>query len=141
MQYLWFVREVARLLRTRTGRDLAFHLEAVMRKRQSFGCEPSSMQEIVVQIHNALKPAEAVVEGTTKSEDRNPNDEPSPKPETKTAMDAKTAKTCRNERQSAKDEAGGKDEGQRPKDEAVGKLEEPNVRRTSAVGDEVPDEH
>ena len=32
MHYRWFLRELARLWRTRNGRDLAFHLELCIRK-------------------------------------------------------------------------------------------------------------
>ena len=70
--YMWYVRELARLLRTRYGRDLAFHLELVMRKWQALGLAPSIMQIITCEIHNRLKPDEAIVpnvSGTrTKSE-------------------------------------------------------------------------
>ena len=59
-QYLWYVRELARLFRTRYGRDLAFHMELVMRKWQTLGLSPNIMQIIACEIHNSLKPAEQI---------------------------------------------------------------------------------
>ncbi len=55
MQYLWYVRELARVFRTRTGRELAFQAELVIRKWLSFGLEPNTMQFIFCQIHLRLK--------------------------------------------------------------------------------------
>ncbi len=55
MQYLWYVRELARVFRTRTGRELAFQLELVMRKWRAFGLEPNTMQFIFREIHCRLK--------------------------------------------------------------------------------------
>ena len=53
VQYMWYVRELARLLRTRTGRDLAFHLELTIRKWQTFGLSPNVLQILACEIHNA----------------------------------------------------------------------------------------
>ncbi len=55
MQYLWYVRELSRVFRTRTGRDLAFQAELVMRKWLTFGLEPNTMQFIFREIHLRLK--------------------------------------------------------------------------------------
>ena len=60
-QYMWYVRELARLFRTRYGRDLAFHLELVMRKWQTLGLSPNIMQVIACEVHNNLRPGDAVV--------------------------------------------------------------------------------
>ena len=111
-QYMWFVRELARLLRTRYGRDLAFHLELVLRKWQGLGLSPNIMQIIVCEVHYALKPDQPLVpvpgngSQTTakvakacpersrgsakrgKPEARSPNDDSNPKPEGQTAKRA-----------------------------------------------------
>ncbi|MBM3323008.1 hypothetical protein FJY69_05985 [candidate division WOR-3 bacterium] len=55
MQYLWYVRELSKVFRTRTGRELAFQAELVMRKWLSFGLEPNTMQFIFREIHLRLK--------------------------------------------------------------------------------------
>ena len=55
MQYLWYVRELARVFRTRTGRELAFQAELVLRKWQAFGLEPNTMQFIFRECHLRLK--------------------------------------------------------------------------------------
>ena len=55
MQYLWYVRELARVFRTRTGRELAFQAELVLRKWQAFGLEPNTMQFIFREIHLRLR--------------------------------------------------------------------------------------
>ncbi len=55
MHYGWFLRELARLWRTKTGRDLAFHLELCMRKWLGFGLEKNTVQFLVSEIHLRLK--------------------------------------------------------------------------------------
>jgi len=90
--YMWYVRELAKLLRTRHGWDLAFHLEMVMRKWQTYGLASNVMQVITCEVHNALKPAEIIRQGFT-----SPSSSASPKPEGrgaegKTAKHAKSAK-------------------------------------------------
>ena len=107
---MWYVRELARLFRTRYGRDLAFHLELVMRKWQTLGLSPNIMQIIACEIHNSLKPAEAIL----------PNiGNPSPKPKGKSPQRHKGTRTeAQDEGQSPKDKAGQKDEVRSPKDEA-----------------------
>ena len=42
-QYHWFLRELAKLFRTRHGHDLSFSIELVMRKWSGFGLEPRVM--------------------------------------------------------------------------------------------------
>ncbi len=59
MHYGWFLRELARLWRTKTGRDLAFHLELCMRKWLGFGLEKNTVQFLVSEIHLRLKSAAA----------------------------------------------------------------------------------
>jgi hypothetical protein len=55
MHYRWFLRELARLWRTRQGRDLAFHLELCIRKWVSLGLEPRTLQFLVSEAHERLK--------------------------------------------------------------------------------------
>jgi len=55
MHYRWFLRELARLWRTRTGRDLAFHLELCSRKWVGLGLEPRTLQFLVTEAHERLK--------------------------------------------------------------------------------------
>jgi len=55
MHYRWFLRELARLWRTRTGRDLAFHLELCIRKWVGLGLEPRTLQFLVTEAHERLK--------------------------------------------------------------------------------------
>jgi hypothetical protein len=55
MHYRWFLRELARLWRARTGRDLAFHLELCIRKWVGLGLEPRTLQFLVCEAHERLK--------------------------------------------------------------------------------------
>ena len=55
MHYRWFLRELARLWRTRQGRDLAFHLELCIRKWVGLGLEPKTLQFLVCEAHERLK--------------------------------------------------------------------------------------
>jgi hypothetical protein len=55
IHYRWFLREVARLWRTRQGRDLAFHLELCIRKWINLGLEPRTLQFLVSEAHQRLK--------------------------------------------------------------------------------------
>jgi len=57
MHYRWFLRELARLWRTRTGLDLAFHLELCIRKWVGLGLEPRTLQFLVCEAHDRLKAA------------------------------------------------------------------------------------
>ena len=45
--YRWFLREVARLMRTKTGWDLALELEICMRKWVAYKLDPLLMQALV----------------------------------------------------------------------------------------------
>jgi hypothetical protein len=55
MHYRWFLRELARLWRTRQGRDLAFHLELCIRKWVGLGLEPRTLQFLVCESYERLK--------------------------------------------------------------------------------------
>jgi hypothetical protein len=55
IHYRWFLRELARLWRTRKGRDLAFHLELCIRKWVGLGLEPRTLQFLVCEAHCRLK--------------------------------------------------------------------------------------
>jgi hypothetical protein len=55
MHYRWFLRELTRLWRTRTGRDLAFHLELCIRKWAGLGLEPRTLQFLICEAHERLK--------------------------------------------------------------------------------------
>lgn len=55
MHYQWFLRELARLWRTRKGRDLAFHLELIIRKWVNLGLEPRTLQFLICEAHQRLK--------------------------------------------------------------------------------------
>ncbi len=55
MHYRWFLRELARLWRTRTGHDLAFHLELCIRKWDGLGLEMRTLQVLVCEAHQRLK--------------------------------------------------------------------------------------
>ena len=55
MHYQWFLRELARLWRTRKGRDLAFHLELTIRKWVNLGLEPRTIQFLICEAHQRLK--------------------------------------------------------------------------------------
>jgi hypothetical protein len=55
MHYRWFLRELARLWRTRQGRDLAFHLELCIRKWVGLGLEPKTLQFLVCESYERLK--------------------------------------------------------------------------------------
>jgi len=53
-QYGWFVRELSRLFRTCSGPDLAFCIEASIRKWQNFGLETNTLQFLVCRIYERL---------------------------------------------------------------------------------------
>jgi len=57
MHYQWFLRELARLWRTRKDRDLAFHLELTIRKWVNLGLEPRTLQFLICEAHQRLKGA------------------------------------------------------------------------------------
>jgi len=63
MHYQWFLRELARLWRTRKGRDLAFHLELTIRKWVNLGLEPRTLQFLICEAHQRLKGKSEVQSG------------------------------------------------------------------------------
>ena len=63
MHYRWFLRELTRLWRTRTGRDLAFHLELCIRKWVGLGLEPKTLQFLVCESYERLKGKSKVQSG------------------------------------------------------------------------------
>ena len=55
IHYRWYLREIARLWRTRRDRDLAFHLELCIRKWVGLGLEPRTLQFLICEAHQRLK--------------------------------------------------------------------------------------
>ena len=55
IHYRWYLREIARLWRTRRDRDLAFHLELCIRKWVNLGLEPRTLQFLICEAHQRLK--------------------------------------------------------------------------------------
>jgi hypothetical protein len=55
VHYRWYLRELARLWRTRKGSDLAFHLELCIRKWVGLGLEPRTLQFLACETHCRLK--------------------------------------------------------------------------------------
>jgi hypothetical protein len=55
IHFRWYLREVARLWRTRKGRDLAFQLELCIRKWVGLGLEPRTLQFLICEAHQRLK--------------------------------------------------------------------------------------
>ncbi|MEO0080953.1 MAG: hypothetical protein ABIL25_01510 [candidate division WOR-3 bacterium] len=55
-EYRWFVQELARLFRSLEGNDLAFYVEACLRKWQSLGLETRTMQLLVTMLFERLAP-------------------------------------------------------------------------------------
>jgi hypothetical protein len=70
MHYRWYLRELARLWRTRTGRDLAFHLELCIRKWVGLGLEPRTLQFLVTEAHERLKAQSLATKTRNHEEDR-----------------------------------------------------------------------
>jgi hypothetical protein len=93
MHYQWFLRELARLWRTRKGRDLAFHLELCIRKWVGLGLEPRTLQFLICEAHQRLKGREPFTVDREPSSASPLNPDPQPlTPDIETAKDAKTAK-------------------------------------------------
>ena len=84
MHYRWFLRELARLWRTRQGRDLAFHLELCIRKWVGLGLEPKTLQFLVCESYERLKGKRPAQPQSAQS---------SPSQSVETANDAKIAKS------------------------------------------------
>ena len=93
IHYRWFLRELARLWRTRKGRDLAFHLELCIRKWVGFGLEPRTLQFLVCEAHERLKGSQPLTANSLPPSASTPTPDPQPlTPDIETAKDAKTAK-------------------------------------------------
>jgi len=69
IHYRWFLRELARLWRTRKGRDLAFHLELCIRKWVGLGLEPRTLQFLVCEAHQRLKGRDSTTKTQSHKED------------------------------------------------------------------------
>ncbi len=54
-QLRWYVRELARLFRTRYGYALAFQLELVLRKWAAYGLEPATIQTVLHEVADQLR--------------------------------------------------------------------------------------
>jgi hypothetical protein len=93
IHYRWFLRELARLWRTRKGRDLAFHLELCVRKWVGLGLEPRTLQFLVCEAHERLKGSQPLTANSLPPSASTPTPDPQPlTPDIETAKDAKTAK-------------------------------------------------
>jgi hypothetical protein len=55
-QYRWFLAELCRLMRTRSGPDLAYCMEYALKKWLSFGLEPNSVVVLASELFDRLKP-------------------------------------------------------------------------------------
>lgn len=58
-QYYWFLAELVRIFRTRSGEALAMHCELVMRKWHAFGLEMELMQWLLGQVWAQVGPEPA----------------------------------------------------------------------------------
>jgi len=108
--YMWYVRELARLLRTRYGWDLAFHLELVMRKWQTLGLSPNIMGILTCEVHNALKPGD-VIRPTVGRPSQKPKGN-GKKPETRNPKSESGPNGGKSETRNSKPESDEKSEGQ-----------------------------
>jgi len=80
-QYRWYLAELCRLMRTRSGPDLAYCMEFTIRKWLGFGLEPNSVVVLASELFDRLRP-KADTEGTQPQRHKdtkppNPNDAPS----------------------------------------------------------------
>ncbi|MBM3331140.1 hypothetical protein FJY68_04710 [candidate division WOR-3 bacterium] len=55
-QYRWFLAELCRLMRTRSGPDLAYCMENTLKKWLGFGLEPNSVVVLATELYDRLKP-------------------------------------------------------------------------------------
>lgn len=55
-QYRWYLAELCRLMRTRSGPDLAYCMEYALKKWLSFGLEPNSVVVLASELFDRLKP-------------------------------------------------------------------------------------
>jgi hypothetical protein len=81
IHYRWFLRELARLWRTRKGRDLAFHLELCIRKWVGLGLEPRTLQFLVCEAHQRLKALNFASGSEPHTANRKPSSASTPTPD------------------------------------------------------------
>jgi hypothetical protein len=55
-QYRWYLAELCRLMRTRSGPDLAYCMEFTIKKWLSFGLEPNSVVVLASELFDRLRP-------------------------------------------------------------------------------------
>jgi len=55
LQFGWYVRELTRLLRTRTGGALVFQLEYLLRRWAAYGMEANSLQFVLAEVVTGLE--------------------------------------------------------------------------------------
>jgi len=53
-QFRWFLRELARVLRTRSGWELAYDIEELLRKWTRYGLDPALLQRVVREAYRGL---------------------------------------------------------------------------------------
>jgi hypothetical protein len=88
-QYRWYLAELCRLMRTRSGPDLAYCMEFTIRKWLGFGLEPNSVVVLASELFDRLRPQPE----PDKAEVRNQIPEcRSADADGETAKDAKSAK-------------------------------------------------
>ena len=94
--YRWYLRELSRLLRTKTEWDLALEIEICLRKWVAYGLDPGLLQMLVCECHERIGAMTAEeVEENPKSETRMTN-QPG-KPEARMPKPGSTTKTRRRE--------------------------------------------
>jgi hypothetical protein len=70
-QYRWFLRELSKLLRKRTGWDLALELEICLRKWTAYRLDPVLLQALLRECYGrigAMTPEEVEEKGEVKAE-------------------------------------------------------------------------
>jgi hypothetical protein len=88
-QYRWYLAELCRLMRTRSGPDLAYCMEYALKKWLSFGLEPNSVVVLASELFDRLKPkaepenpesriqsAESRIAGPEANDERRTSNEP-----------------------------------------------------------------
>ncbi len=93
-QYRWYLAELCRLMRTRSGPDLAYCMEFTIKKWLAFGLEPNSVVVLASELYDRLKPRTGPNdEARMTNEARSPNDETGAELTTKTQRREEVAKT------------------------------------------------
>ena len=101
IHYRWYLRELARLWRTRQGRDLAFHLELCIRKWVNLGLEPKTLQFLICEAHERLKAqiatkARAVGQGPLRPNHEGSVSQKSESAESVKSVDARSLETAKD---------------------------------------------